>query len=131
MLRGRTAFHLGKYRLIELLGKGGMASVFLRKHVTMNRRVALKILPKALNQNPAVLAQFLAEARTVAALDHPNIVRAYSVDNEGDQYYLVMEFVPGRDLQRIVEQEAPFPTAGRPTPCVRRPKDWPTPTAGA
>ena len=43
----------------------------------------------------------------MAALDHPNIVRAYSVDNEGDRYYLVMEFVDGRDLQRIVEERGP------------------------
>lgn len=108
VLSGRTALRMGKYRLIELLGKGGMGNVFLGQHVTMNRRVALKVLGKELVGNPEARERFLAEARAVAALDHPNIVRAYSVDEEGDRYYLVMEYVDGRDLQRIVEEDGPL-----------------------
>ena len=55
------------------------------------------------------MERFLAEARTIAALDHPNIVRAYSVDNdEADRYYLVMEYVDGMDLQRVVEANGPL-----------------------
>jgi serine/threonine protein kinase len=54
------------------------------------------------------MERFLAEARAIAALDHPNIVRAYNVDKEGDRYYLVMEYVDGRDLQRIVEEQGPL-----------------------
>ena len=52
--------------------------------------------------------RFLGEARAIAALDHPNIVQAYSVDNDGDRYYIVMEYVDGLDLQRIVEDEGPL-----------------------
>lgn len=106
--RSAAAFRLGKYKLLELLGRGGMGSVFAAHHVTMNRRVALKILSKGLDRNPAAMERFLAEARAIAALDHPNIVQAYSVDNEDDRFYLVMEFVDGRDLAQIVEDSGPL-----------------------
>ncbi|MFW6124844.1 MAG: serine/threonine protein kinase, partial [Pirellulales bacterium] len=108
LLAGRTSFHLGKYRLIELLGRGGMGSVFHGRHVMMNRSVALKIVAKDVAGDPAKMDQFLAEARAIAALDHPAIVQAYSVDNEGDRYYIVMEYVDGRDLQRKVEEDGPL-----------------------
>jgi serine/threonine protein kinase len=108
LLAGRSTFFLGKYKLIELLGKGGMGSVFLSEHVMMNRRAALKIIPRQVSKDPAGLERFLAEARTIAAVDHPNIVQAYNVDNEGDLYYLVMEYVDGLDLQRLVEAEGPL-----------------------
>ncbi len=108
LLLGRKSFFVGKYKLMDLLGRGGMGSVFLGQHVTMNRRVALKIISRELCRDPAARERFLSEARAVAALDHPNIVQAYSVDNEGDQYYLVMEYVDGRDLQQIVDDDGPL-----------------------
>jgi len=108
LLTGRKLFFVGKYKLMNLLGRGGMGSVFLGQHVTMNRRVALKIISRELCRNPAARERFLSEARAVASLDHPNIVQAYSVDNEGDQYYLVMEYVDGRDLQQIVDDDGPL-----------------------
>ncbi|MEN6407260.1 MAG: serine/threonine-protein kinase [Thermoguttaceae bacterium] len=111
LLAGRSSFYLGKYRLIELLGHGGMGSVFLGEHVTMHRRVALKVISRELCHSRTALDRFLAEGRAVAALDHPNIVRAYSIDNEGDRYYLVMEYVEGEDLQRMVERDGPMPEA--------------------
>jgi serine/threonine protein kinase len=111
LLAGRSKCTVGKYKLLDLLGRGGMGSVYLGEHVMMNRRVAIKIIPRHIGKNPAGLERFLAEARTIAALDHPNIVQAYSVDNEGDQYYLVMEYVEGLDLQRLVEAEGPLDCA--------------------
>ncbi|MEN6496057.1 MAG: serine/threonine-protein kinase, partial [Thermoguttaceae bacterium] len=108
LLAGRSSFFLGKYKLIELLGRGGMGGVFVAEHTTMNRRVALKIISKELGRDPASLERFLVEARAGAALDHPNIVHSYSVDNEGDRYYMVMEFVEGKDLQRMVEDDGPL-----------------------
>lgn len=108
LLAGRSSFYLGKYRLIELLGSGGMGNVFLGRHVTMNRLVALKIISRRVGKDPASLDRFLAEARAVAALDHPNIVQAYSVDTEGDRYYMVMEYVEGLDLQQMVEEDGPL-----------------------
>ncbi len=108
LLAGRSSFLLGKYKLIDLLGRGGMGRVFLGRHVTMQRQVALKIVSREIAGNPASLERFLAEARAIAALDHPAIVQAYSVDSEGDRYYIVMEYVDGRDLQRVVEEDGPL-----------------------
>jgi len=113
LLAGRTAFFWGKYKFVDLLGRGGMGSVFLAWHTMMNRAVALKIISRELGQDPAALERFFTEARAVAALDHPNIVHAYDVANEADRYFMVMEYVEGRDLQRMVEKQGPldFPLA--------------------
>lgn len=110
LLEGRyKGFFLGKYRLLDHLGTGGMSSVYLAEHVLMQRRVAIKVLPKHRVQDSSYLARFHREAQAAAALDHRNIVRAYDVDNDGVNHYLVMEYVEGRDLQRIVRQDGPLP----------------------
>jgi serine/threonine protein kinase/cytoskeletal protein RodZ len=113
LLAGRTGFFWGKYKFVDKLGQGGMGSVFLAWHTMMNRAVALKIISRELGQDPAALERFFTEARAVAALDHPNIVHAYDVANESDRYFMVMEYVEGRDLQRMVEKQGPleFPQA--------------------
>ena len=108
LLAGRTSFFLGRYKLIDLLGRGGMGSVFFAEDTKMNRPVALKIISKQLGRDPAALERFFAEARAIAALDHPNIVRAYDVDNASDRYFIVMEFAEGRNLQQVVESEGPL-----------------------
>jgi serine/threonine-protein kinase len=108
LLAGRSSFYLGKYRLIELLGRGGMGASFLAEHVTMNRRVVLKVISRAVSADQASLDAFLADARDVATLDHPNIVHAYSVDNESGRYFLVMEYVEGADLQQLVKRNGPL-----------------------
>ena len=108
--RGRFAgFFLGKYKLLSILGKGGMGAVYLAEHAQLNRRVAIKILPPALLENAAFLARFKQEARATASLDHPNIVRAYDVDQDGAYHYLVMEYVVGLELQQLVERKGQLP----------------------
>jgi len=101
-------FFIGKYKLLDHLGTGGMSSVYLAEHLLMQRRVAIKVLPKAKVQDASYLGRFLREAQAVAALDHHNIVRAYDVDNDGDVHYLVMEHVAGRDLLVIVKDGGPL-----------------------
>jgi serine/threonine protein kinase len=108
LLAGRTSFFLGRYKLVDLLGRGGMGSVFSAEDTKMNRSVALKVISKQLSQDPVALERFFAEARAIAALDHPNIVRAYDVDNASDRYFIVMEFAEGRNLQEVVESEGPL-----------------------
>ena len=109
LLEGRhKGFFLGKYKLLGLLGTGGMSSVYLAEHVLMQRRVAIKVLPKSRVEDTSYLARFHREARAAASLDHRNIVRAYDVDNEGSIHYLVMEYVDGRDLQHIVQEDGPL-----------------------
>ncbi|MGL4462231.1 MAG: serine/threonine protein kinase, partial [Planctomycetia bacterium] len=106
LLQGRyRGFVLNsKYRLMELLATGGMGAVYLCEHVFMRRLVALKVLTRNLVGSQKAVDRFLREARAVASLDHPNIVRAFDLDKNGDYFCLVMEFVDGRSLQEIVEQ---------------------------
>ncbi|HWB12107.1 MAG TPA: protein kinase [Pirellulales bacterium] len=109
LLEGRAAgFFLGKYRLLDHLGTGGMSSVFLAEHPLMRRRVAIKVLPKNRVNDSSYLARFHREARAVASLDHPNIVRAFDVDNDGDVHYLVMEYIEGHDLKSVVDRDGPL-----------------------
>ncbi len=104
-------FFLGKYKLLDHLGTGGMSSVYLGEHVLMQRRVAIKVLPANRVADTSYLARFHREAQAAAALDHRNIVRAYDVDNDGNTHYLVMEYVEGRDLQHMVAEDGPLPYA--------------------
>lgn len=110
LMEGRhKGFFLGKYRLLDHLGTGGMSAVYLAEHMVMERRVAIKVLPENKVNDSSYLPRFHREARAAAALDHPNIVRAYDVDNDGPNHYLVMEYVEGRNLQEIVAKEGPLP----------------------
>jgi serine/threonine-protein kinase len=109
LMDGRhKGFFLGNYKLLRHLGSGGMSSVYLAEHKHMRRRVAIKVLPQNRIDDSSYLARFYLEARAAAALDHPNIVRAYDVDNEDRVHFLVMEFVEGRDLQVTVKKDGPL-----------------------
>ncbi|MCB9873499.1 MAG: serine/threonine protein kinase [Planctomycetaceae bacterium] len=103
--RKYKGFFLGKYKLLGHIGTGGMSSVYLAEHVLMRRQRAIKVLPKSRVGDSSYLERFHREAQATAALEHPNIVRAYDVDNEGDTHYLVMEYVKGQDLQNIVNEQ--------------------------
>lgn len=107
LLRGKhKGFVLGKYRLLSRLGTGAMGAVYLAEHAGLKRQCAVKVLPASRVGDASYLERFLREAQAVAALSHPNIVRAYDVDSEGDGdrvvHYLAMEFVDGEDTQHIV-----------------------------
>jgi serine/threonine protein kinase len=109
LLAGKhKGFRLGKYKLLGQIGKGGMSSVYLAEHELMKRRVAIKVLPQNRVGDASYLDRFRLEARAVAKLDDPNIVRAYDIDNEGNIHYIVMEYVDGQDLHQIVSQQGPL-----------------------
>src|SRR5262245_16845668 len=101
-------FTIGKYKVLEQLGSGGMGSVYLCEHILMRRRVAVKVLPATKADDPAALDRFYREARAVAALDHPNIVRAYDIDQAEKLHFLVMEYVDGSSLQEIIKRTGPM-----------------------
>ena len=110
LLQGKhKGFFLGKYRLLSLLGKGGMSSVYLAEHVLMRRRCAIKVLPSKRVNDSSYLGRFHREAQAVASLDHANIVRAYDVDHETEKdteiHFLVMEYVEGQSLQEIIQAD--------------------------
>jgi serine/threonine protein kinase len=94
-----------KYKLLELIGAGGMGAVYLCEHMLMRRLVALKVLPVEKLEDPSNLERFHREARAVGALDHPNIVRAYDIDHHEKLHFLVMEYVDGNSLQEIVARQ--------------------------
>ena len=108
LLAGKyRGFFLGKYKLLGHIGTGGMSSVYLAKHIRMGDRRAIKVLPKNRVSDATYLARFQLEAKAIASLNHPNIVRAYDIDNEGDIHFIVMEYVDGVDLQRMVKADGP------------------------
>lgn len=113
LLKGKhKGFSLGKYRLRRLLGKGGMSSVYLAEHILMRRQCAIKVLPIKRVNDTSYLARFHREARAVASLDHPNIVRAYDIDHEveGEKeiHFLVMEYVDGESLHDLIKDKGPL-----------------------
>ena len=93
---------LGQLTLLSQIGQGGMGAVFLCQHSGLNRHVAVKFLPEDKAADPDLLQRFLREARTAAALDHPNIVRAHNFNTSGGIHYLVMEYIDGTDLEKMV-----------------------------
>ncbi|MBL7064196.1 MAG: protein kinase [Anaerolineae bacterium] len=95
-LTGKT---LGKYRLVEKLGQGGMAQVYKAYQPDLDRYVAIKILHPHLTGDEDFAARFRREARAVAALEHPHIVRIYDFDTDEDMAFLVMEHLEGNSLK--------------------------------
>jgi eukaryotic-like serine/threonine-protein kinase len=104
----RNFFLGGKYKVLEPLGAGGMGTVFLCEHRHMRRRVAVKVLPPD-TAGPEQILAFQRECQAVAMLDHPNIVRAFDVDREGNLHFLVMEYIDGASLQYLVDSRGPLP----------------------
>jgi len=106
LLTGKhKGFRLGNYRLKRKLGRGGMSTVYLAEHALMKRQAAIKVLPRRRIEDSSYLARFHREAQAAAALDHPNIVRIYDVDADGNVHYIAMEFINGQDLQTRVSND--------------------------
>ena len=82
-------FTVGKYRVLERIGSGGMGQVFLCEHKVMRRRVAVKVLPRNLARNKTLLQRFVREAKSAEALEHPNVVAIYDHGTDDGRYYLV------------------------------------------
>lgn len=104
-LQGKT---LGKYRIESLIGKGGMASVYLATHEQLGSKVAIKVLPASFAQQADMAERFLREARTAARLTHPSIVRVHDVDQIENISFFVMDFVEGESLKSLLRQQHPL-----------------------
>ncbi len=112
ILKGeQRGLKLGNIVLEELIGSGGMGTVYRARHRRMNRQVAVKVLHQTTARNDHMLQRFQREAYAAARLTHPNIVTAYDADDQNGQLFLVMEYVEGEDLASIVERDGPMNVA--------------------
>jgi serine/threonine-protein kinase len=98
---GKTLAH---YKILEKIGEGGMGEVYLAEDTKLKRQVALKVLPPEMASDEARLERFQREAETVAALDHPNIVTMYSVEEDQGVHFLTMSYIDGKRLDQIVPE---------------------------
>ena len=101
-------FTLGKYRLLQLLGAGGMSSVYLAENPTLRQRVAIKVLPIKRVEQSSYLARFEREAQVAYRLSHHNIARAFDLETSGAVHFIVMEYIEGIDLHAKVKAEGPL-----------------------
>ena len=99
----------GRYRIIKQIGRGGMADVYLAKDLILDgEEVAVKVLRTNYQTDPIAVARFQREARAMADLDHPHIVRITDIGEEDGQQYLAMEYVAGLDLKRYIKEHYPL-----------------------
>ena len=109
-LQGRAArLVLGDYVILDKIGAGGMGQVFKARHRRMDRIVAIKMLPSAAIKSPEAVARFQREVKAAARLEHPHIVTAYDAGENRGAFFLVMQYVAGLDLSRLVKQNGPLP----------------------
>lgn len=114
VLKGRTKdFYLGQYKVIEVLGRGGMGTVYLAEQTTQRRLVALKVVKNFKNCPAETLVRFRREARALASLSHPNIVQAFGYEESNGMPFMTMEYVEGIDTAEQVERfgKLPWPQA--------------------
>src|SRR5436309_9244271 len=97
----------GEFEILREIGSGGMAAVYLAREVALNRQVAIKVMSPALLTGQGMVERFKQEARTIAALDHPNIITIYGVGNHDDLHYFVMKFIQGRSLEHVIRAAGP------------------------
>ena len=99
----------GRYVVKKLLGAGGMGAVFLADDLTLERTVAIKVLPPDMSRDERVVARFQREAKTAAKLDHRHIIPIHRVESESGLHYFVMKYVTGRSLDSMLEGGEPLP----------------------
>ena len=102
----------GRYQIVGELGRGGMGIVYKAKDTSLDRLVAYKVLPDALQENTQAMKNFLREAQAAAKLNHPNIVTVYDTGLQDGRYYIAMEYVDGTTLKEIVRRRGPIAPAG-------------------
>src|SRR5688572_11264429 len=104
---------IGKYEVVEVLGRGGMGVVYKAMDPRIGRLVAIKMMTGGFAENPDLLKRFYREAQSTGTLQHPNIVIVYDLGDQERNPYLVMEFLEGESLEKLI-------TSRRPMPIVRK-----------
>lgn len=98
----------GRYKILRLLGEGGMANVYLAEDIILCKKVAVKLLRLDLQKDPQTIHRFKLEAQSTSELSHPNIVSILDVGSEDQRHYLVMEYVEGIDLEEYIQRNKPL-----------------------
>jgi serine/threonine-protein kinase len=107
----RPAQQIPGYQILSKLGQGAMAVVFKAKQLSLDRIVAIKVLPKRLSENPEFVERFYREGRAAARLNHPNIVQAFDVGESGGYHYFVMEYIDGQTVYDLIQDGRPLEEA--------------------
>jgi serine/threonine-protein kinase len=108
LARSRPTLSLGKYVLLDRLPWGSSHAVFLAKHPMMERKVALSVLDRNSSSSSQAVSGFLKDARSIAGLDHRNLIHVFDVDQADDRYYQVMEYVQGKNLYEAIKEDGPM-----------------------
>jgi serine/threonine protein kinase len=109
LLIGRVrGFHLGPYRILDQIGRGGMGRVYKAEHRAMGRTVAIKVLAPHLVNTERALELFQREVRAAGQLIHPNVVTAFDANDDNGRHYLVLEYVDGPNLEQLVRRQGPL-----------------------
>jgi hypothetical protein len=112
LLKGKWRnFILGHYKVLRPIASGGMGRVLLARHAVMGRLVALKVMAPTTQPQVASVRRFFREGRALASLDHPNVVRAYDMGQEGPLFYLALEYVEGESLGQLIRRNGPVEVA--------------------
>lgn len=104
----RSGQQIPGFRVLGKLGAGAMAAVFKARQISLDRDVAIKVLPRKFNQNKEFIERFYAEGRAAAQMNHPNIVQAYDVGKAGEFHYFVMEYVEGGTVHDVIAHDKRF-----------------------
>lgn len=104
----RPAQQIPGFQVLSKLGQGAMAVVFKAKQLSLDRIVAIKVLPKRLSENPEFVERFYREGRAAARLNHANIVQAYDVGESGGYHYFVMEYIDGKTIYDVIAEGKPI-----------------------
>src|SRR4029077_14829405 len=108
LARGTT---LGRYKIVRVLGEGGMGSVYEGRHVAIGKKVAIKVMSPELAAIPEARARFLLEAQLMSRVRHPHTVEVTDLVTEAGYLFIVMEYLEGDDLAHYIRRRAPLPLA--------------------
>ena len=100
-----------RYKILELIGGGGMSHVYLAEDMILNREVAIKVLRYDFSNEEELHRRFQREALAATTLAHPNIVSIYDVGDDGDYHFIVMEYIQGKTLKQYIQQFSPISPA--------------------
>ncbi|MCP4714362.1 MAG: serine/threonine protein kinase, partial [Deltaproteobacteria bacterium] len=102
---------IGKYKVLEEVGRGGMGIVYKGVHESLGHTVAVKTLPPQFSTDETALNRFMREAKILAKLRHPNIVYIFDIEEQDSSHYLIMEFINGKSVSQILKEQGPFSAA--------------------